>query len=204
MNLQAGAPRLVLASQSTARRALLESAGVSFETRPAHIDEVAVKQAVQAEGGPAEDAALLLAELKAQRVALAIPEALVIGADQVLVCEGVWFDKPRDRAEARTHLIALRGREHTLATAVVCQRGSARIWHHVAIPRLRMRAASDTFVDAYLDAEGMSVTETVGCYRLEGRGAQLFDSVRGEHAAILGLPLLALLGFLRQHGVLLD
>lgn len=196
-----GAPEVVLASQSSTRAELLRAAGLQFEARPARIDEGAVKQAARAGSMPAEGAALLLAELKAARVRA--PDALVIGADQLLACEGRWFDKPRDLAEARQHLLMLRGREHTLVTAVVCLRGGASVWRHVALPRLRVRPFSDAFLDAYLAAEGGTVLASVGAYRLEGPGAQLFEAVEGEHAAVLGLPLLALLGFLRDHGVLM-
>ncbi len=196
-----GAPPLVLASQSSTRAAMLHAAGLRFEARPARIDEDAVKQAARAEGTPPEDAAFLLAELKAARVRT--PGALVIGADQLLVCEGRWFDKPCDLAGAREHLLALRGRTHTLVTAAVCLRDGAPVWRHVATPRLRMRPFSDAFLDAYLAAEGDAVLSSVGAYRLEGPGVQLFEAVEGEHAAVLGLPLLALLGFLRGHGVLL-
>ena len=196
-----GAPPLLLASQSAARAALLEAAGVAFEARPARIDEEAVKASAQAEGAPAEDAALLLAELKAARIRQ--PGAVVIGADQLLVCNGRWFSKPRDAADARGQLQELRGKAHTLVTAVTCLRDGVPLWRHVAQPRLRMRPFSDQFLDAYLVAEGEAVTATVGGYRLEGPGVHLFDAIEGEHAAILGLPLLPLLGFLRQHGVLL-
>jgi septum formation protein len=199
---QAASPRLVLASASAARIALLERAGVAFEARAAHVDEAEVKQSARASGTTPGDTALLLAELKALRVARRDPDALVIGCDQLLVCDGVWFDKPSDVVEARAHLLALRGRTHTLVTAVLCQRGDQRLWHHVAQPRLTMRGFSDAFLDSYLGAEGAAVTTTVGAYRLEGLGIHLFDKVDGEHAAVLGLPLLPLLGFLRQHGVL--
>jgi septum formation protein len=181
---------------------LLERAGLRFEVRAAHVDEAEVKRAARAEGASAADTAILLADLKAESVARRDPEALVIGSDQLLVCGTDWFDKPADLAAARAQLQALRGRRHELVTAVVCRRGGARIWHHVARPRLVMRNTSDTFLDAYLAAEGEEVTTTVGAYRLEGPGVQLFDAIEGEHAAILGLPLLPLLGFLRQHGVL--
>ena len=196
-----GAPPLVLASGSSTRAALLRAAGLRFEACPARIDEDAVKQAAHADGLAPDDAALLLAELKAARVRA--PGALVIGADQLLVCEGRWFDKPRDRNEARAHLLALRGRVHALVTAIVCLRDGAAVWRHVAAPRLRTRRFSDAFLDAYLAAEGTAVLASVGAYRLEGLGVQLFEVVEGEHAAVLGLPLLALLGFLRDHGALL-
>ncbi len=198
--LQADVPRLVLASQSAARAALMQAAGLRFVARPARVDEAAVKEACRAEGLDASETALALAELKASRVR--DPSALVIGADQLLVCEGAWFDKPADLSAARTHLQALRGRRHTLVTAVVCQRGGQTVWHHVAVPALTMRPFSDAALDAYLDAEGGALLHCVGAYRLEGLGIHLFDRIEGEHAAILGLPMLPLLGFLRQHGVL--
>ena len=198
--IQANQPPVILASQSASRRALLQAAGLAFETQPARIDETSVKQSCKSEGATAADAAVLLAELKAARIKAS--GALVIGADQILVCGDAWFDKPESLAQAREHLLALRGRTHTLATAVVCMRNGARIWHHIVQPRLTMRAFSDAFLDDYMASEGDALLETVGAYRLEGLGVHLFDVIDGEHSAILGLPLLPLFGFLRQHGVL--
>ena len=210
MTLQApAAPRIVLASSSAARRAVLEGAGVAFTAQAAAVDEAAIKESAGAEGLPPEEAALLLSDAKAARVARHDPEALVIGADQMLVCPGEdgggarWFDKPPDMAAARAQLLALRGRPHELVTAAVCWRHGGRVWQHVARPRLTMRAFSEEFLDAYLAAEGERVLHSVGAYRLEGPGVQLFRDVQGEHSAILGLPLLPLLGFLRDHGALL-
>jgi septum formation protein len=200
--LQRPDPRLILASASASRQALLRAAGLMFAIQPTHIDEAEVKRTARADGASAEEAALLLAELKARRAALRDPEALVIGADQILVCGDDWFDKPADVPAASTQLRTLRGRTHALATAVACQRGGECLWHHLARPQLTMRRFSDAFLDAYLTAEGDDVTTTVGAYRLEGRGIHLFERIEGEHAAILGLPLLELLGFLRQHGLL--
>jgi septum formation protein len=201
--IQAAAPALILASASKARRAVLEGAGLRFETRIASVDEAAIKEAAQAEGISPDEAALILADAKAEHVARSAPDALVIGADQLLVCDGAWFDKPPDMAAARTHLQRLRGRRHELVTALVCHRGGQRIWQHVAKPRMTMRDFSDAFLEAYLAAEGDALLSSVGAYRLEGHGAQLFDAIEGDQPAILGLPLLPLLGFLRQHGVLL-
>lgn len=195
--LQYPRPRLILASASASRRALMAAAGLSFEVRPADVDEAAIKQEARAEGVGAEVAALRLADAKAAAVAREEPDALVIGADQILVCDGVWFDKPVDVAAAGDQLRALRGRVHVLVTAVVCHQGVARVWHEIASPRLTMRGFSDEFLDCYLAAEGVAVVSTVGAYRLEGRGVQLFDAVEGEHSAVLGLPMLRLLAFLR-------
>lgn len=200
--LQRSAPRLILASASASRRALLTAAGLTFEVRSAEVDEAEVKRSARAEGASAKAVALLLAGMKARHVARGAPDAVVIGADQILLCDDDWFDKPDSVAAAREQLLRLRGRLHVLATAVVCQQGERQVWHHVARPRLTMRRFSDAFLDDYLTAQGEEVTSTVGAYRLEGLGVHLFERVEGEHSAILGLPLLALLDFLRQSGVL--
>jgi septum formation protein len=203
---QAATPPLVLASASPARRAVLEAAGLRFEALAAAVDEAAIKESAQAEGIPAAEAALMLAEAKAMRIGARRPEALVIGGDQLLTCtiDGAsrWFDKPPDMAAARNQLLALRGRRHELVTATIAWRGGARIWQDVTTPRLTMRDFSEAFLDAYLAAEGAALLGSVGAYRLEGPGVQLMAKVEGEHSAILGLPLIPLLGFLRQHGVL--
>ena len=204
MTWQAASPRLVLASASPTRRALLESAGIAAEHRDAGIDEAALKQAGRARGDGAEATALALAHAKAAAVSQGAPDALVIGCDQLLVCDERWFDKPATVAQAREHLVALRGRAHVLMTAVLCRTGDRCLWHHVARPRLRMRDFSDAFLDAYLARQGEMVTTTVGAYRLEGDGVHLFEDVEGEHAAILGLPLLPLLEFLRRRRVLIE
>nr|WP_156825172.1 Maf family protein [Elioraea tepidiphila] len=202
--LQAEAPPLVLASGSATRAALLRAAGLAFETAAPGVDEAAIKESARADGLDPAECALLLAELKARRISERQPGALVIGADQILVCGERWFDKPTDRAGAREQLRALAGQRHTLVTAILCLRGGVRVWQHVATPRLVMRALSDVAIDAYLDAVGEAVTRSVGAYQVEGLGIRLFSAIEGEHGAILGLPLLPLLGFLRQHGVLTD
>lgn len=201
--IQRDDPPLVLASSSAARRAVLAAAGLRFTVVPAAVDEASLKESARAEGLEPAEAALLLAAAKARRVAMRRPDALVIGADQLLVCGDDWFDKPPDLAAARRHLHALRGRTHALVNGVVCWRGGAQVWQHVSSPSLTMRAFSDTFVDAYLAAEGDAILGSVGAYRLEGLGSHLFTGIEGEHSAILGLPLLPLLGFLREHGVVL-
>jgi septum formation protein len=193
----------VLASASPARRAVLQAAGLGFEAIAAAVDETAIKQSCQAEGIPAGDAAILLADAKARSVARRRPNALVIGADQLLVCEACWYDKPPDLAAARAQLLALRGRTHELVTATVCWRDGARIWQDLSRPRLTMREFSDAFLDAYLAAEGTALLGSVGAYRLEGPGVQLFSRIEGEHSAILGLPLLPLLEALRDQGLAL-
>ena len=194
------APRLVLASASAARRSLLGNAGLVFEARAAAVDEAALKRAGWNDG--AEATALALAALKAQTVSAFAPGALVIGADQLLVCGETWFDKPATPAMAREQLRALRGRTHELVTACVCVRDGAVAWRHVTRPRMTMRAISDATLDAYLALEGERVTGSVGAYRLEGPGVLLFEAIEGDFFSVLGLPLLPLLGFFRQLGVL--
>jgi septum formation protein len=202
--LQDPAVPVVLASTSRTRSGLLRSAGLVFETAAPGVDEESVKEAAKAEGLAPTDAALLLAELKARRISERLPAAVVIGADQILVCEGRWFDKPADRESAAAQLAALSGRTHTLVTAVAVMKGGATLWSHVATPRLAMRPLSEATIAAYLDVAGQAVFGSVGAYQAEGLGIRLFSAIEGEHSAILGLPLLPLLGFLRQHRVLGD
>jgi len=195
------APTLILASASAARAELLRRAGVSFAVAPAAIDEAEIKAAFHAERLGAAECANALAEAKALRVARRHPDALVIGADQMLVCDGAWFDKPADRAAARAQLVALRGKRHELISAVCVVRGGERLWHFVDRSALVMRDFSDAFLDTYLDAAGADVLGSVGAYRLEAIGVQLFARIEGGYFAILGLPLLPLLDFLRGHGI---
>jgi septum formation protein len=143
-----------------------------------------------------------LAELKAQRVARRHPGSLVIGADQVLECDGILFDKPSDLAAARSQLMALRGREHRLLSAVVLVRDGERVWHHVDRANLTVRDFSADFLDRYLRSAGDAALSSVGAYQLEGVGAQLFAAIDGDYFTILGLPLLPLLDILREQGIL--
>jgi septum formation protein len=201
--VEAGAPEIVLASASPARRALLEAAGVPHRVLPAAVDEAEVKLALRAGGVTPGDAAVALAELKAQRILPRLgADAIVLGADQILTVEGQWFDKPPDHAAARTQLLSLQGRRHELWTAVVAFRAGARIWHHGVETRLWMRACSADFIDAYLRADPQAL-ESVGAYRIEGLGAHLFSRIQGDGFAIQGLPLLEVLEFLRTQGALL-
>jgi len=192
---------LILASKSTARAALLRAAGVDFAVDAATIDENAVRTSFRADGCAAEEVALALAEMKAARVSRAHPGALVIGADQLLDCEGTWFDKPADMAGARRDLRALRGRTHRQISAVCVVVEGATLWRCTKAARLTMRPFSDAFLDDYLARAGEEVCACVGAYRLEGLGAQLFACIEGDYFTILGLPLLPLLEFLRGHGV---
>ena len=207
---------LILESASPARLGMLRNAGLDVTAIPAAVDEAAVKQAMRADGAPASAVAEALADVKARRVATRYPDTAIVAADQMLVLpagdpgtgqrraagDGTWFDKPADREDARRQLLALRGQRHELLSAAVVYRGGTRAWHTVDRARLTMRPFSDAFLDRYLDAVGDAALETVGGYHLEGLGAQLFDRVEGDFFTVLGLPLLALLRYLRQSGTL--
>jgi len=193
---------IILASASKSRANLLRAAGVTFDIVPAHTDEDAVKHAMKVKGASAADCAEALAEVKAKHVSASHPDALVIGADQMLECDGLWFDKPADQNGARSHLQKLRGKTHVLPTAVCVVQNGVRLWHHVAFPQLTMRDFSDAFMEDYLKAAGPAVTTSVGAYQLEGPGAQLFSRIDGDFFSILGLQLLELLTFLRTHKAL--
>jgi septum formation protein len=196
---------LVLASASRTRQLLLTAAGVPFTIDAAAIDEDETKQSLRAEQAPPRAVAETLAELKARRVAHRHAGALVLGCDQVLALGlesgAAILDKPGDRAAAADQLRTLSGRSHRLISAAVVVRDGRMLWHHADMAELTMRPLSETFIDRYLAAAGDTVVQSVGSYRLEGLGAQLFASVRGDYFTILGLPLLPLLAFLREHGV---
>lgn len=195
-------PTIILASGSRTRAEMLERAGLTFERRPADVDEGAIKQAMAVDGKSADAIAGALAQAKAHAVSVQRRDALVIGADQILECEGRLFDKPPDLAAARGHIAALRGRTHQLVTGVCVLRNGECLWRHDERATLVMRAVSDAFVEGYLAAVGSDALSSVGAYQLEGRGAQLFERVTGDFFTILGLPLLPLLDFLRRYGAL--
>jgi septum formation protein len=193
---------LVLASASAVRARLLYAAGVDAAIDPAQVDEARIKTETRASGRDAGDCALLLAEAKAREVVARHPGALVLGADQMLECDGRWFDKPTDMNDARAQLQALNGRQHRLITAAALLRDGVVLWRAVERPLLTMRRFSEAFLDRYLAAMGTRVQTTVGGYELEGLGAQLMAGIEGDYFAILGLPLLSLLAFLRAEGAL--
>jgi septum formation protein len=193
---------IVLASASTARATVLRAAGIGFTVDPAAIDEAPLKRRMHAAGEPAIACALGLAVEKARHVSVRHADALVIGADQILALGSDWFDKPGDLQQARTQLGRLRGCTHTLATAVCVVRAGEALWRGTSVPQLTMRRFGDSFLDDYIAAEGESLLGSVGAYRLEGRGVQLFSRITGDHFAILGLPLIELLEFLRERGAL--
>ena len=192
---------VILASKSAARRAVLEGAGVPYQSVVAGVDEDAVKASLLAEGAGPRDVADALAELKAIRVSRGRVE-FVIGADQTLDLDGQLYDKAETVEAARERLKVLRGKTHKLHSAVVVAKEGAPIWREVATASLTMRDFSDAFLEEYLASEGEAALGSVGCYRLEGPGAQLFSKIEGDYFAILGLPLLGLLDLLRRHGEL--
>jgi septum formation protein len=195
---------LILASASPARAALLRQAGVPFVAHPSRVDEAAVKAALLAEGAGPRDIADHLAELKALRLATRHPDALILGSDQVLALGDQLFDKPADIGEARAQLRDLAGRTHLLLSAAVIVEGGRPVWRHVGQARLTMRSFSDDFLDDHLHRLGNGILTTVGAYKIEDGGTQLFDRIEGDYFSILGLPLLPVLAFLRTRGVIAE
>jgi septum formation protein len=192
---------VILASKSAARRAVLDGAGVRYQALVAGVDEEAVKAGLLAEGAGPREIADALAELKAIRVSAGRPD-FVIGSDQTLDLGGELYDKAETVDAARERLKLLRGKTHKLHSAVVVAREGAPIWREVVTASLTMRDFSDAFLEDYLATEGEQALGSVGCYRLEGPGAQLFSKIEGDYFAILGLPLMGLLDLLRRHGEL--
>ena len=194
--------RLLLASRSAARRAMLEAAGVPFEAVEAELDEGAAKAGLWGAGFDARGVAEELAQLKALSVRGTAGD-LVLGSDQTLERDdGTILSKPASRDEAWGQLTSLRGSTHRLHSAAVIAQGGEGVWWHCETVALTMRPFSDDFLSAYLDAEYEQIRWSVGGYRIEGPGAQLFERIEGSHFAILGMPLLPLLHYLRQRGLL--
>lgn len=192
---------IVLASGSASRRAMLEAAGVAFEIVRPQVDEDAAKESLKAEGIEARGLADALAELKAISVSRRQPGRIVIGSDSIVaLADGTMLDKPDSRARAAEQLRMMRGGTHKLVSAVVAARDGVPVWRHVDTAKLHIRAFSDAFIETYLDAEWPAIAGCVGCFRIEGPGVQLFSKVEGSQFTILGMPLLPLLGWLRDTG----
>ena len=189
-----GQKPLTLASGSQVRAALMRGAGLEFDIAVSGVDEDAIKAR---HGGTPDALALKLAEAKARAIAR---DGLVVGADQILVCDGVLFDKPKDMDEARENLKKFRGRTHALVSGTVLLDDGKPVWSLAEQVTLTMRQFSDEFLEAYLLDVGDDVLKSVGCYQLEGPGVQLFEAVNGDYFAILGLPLVPLLAALRARG----
>jgi len=189
---------LILASASAIRRTMLEQAGVPHSVTPAQIDEGAVKERLR----EPRMIALELARAKATAVSRQHPREWAIGSDSVVSVDGRLFDKPRDRAEAAEHLRFFSGKTMVLMSAVALARDGELEWNHVETARLAVREMSEAFIEGYLEAEWPEVGATVGVFRLEGRGVQLFESIDGDHFTVLGMPLIPLLGALRERELL--
>jgi septum formation protein len=200
MSLWLGGEPLVLASQSRIRRTVLEAAAIPVEVCPADIDERAVEVRHGANGGAADASAIAarLAREKAAAVAAGLPGRIVLGADQTLAVDGKRLNKPANRQQAAEQLRTLRGRTHTLQSAVAVVGEGGTLFDHVSVAVLTMRDFSESFLQRYLDAAGESAMQSVGAYQLEGPGSQLFAQIDGDYFTVLGLPLLPLLDFLRR------
>ena len=201
MGIDSKLPPLILASQSSSRRNLLEAAGVSFMTVSSDVDEYVIKQE---HSGSVESLCLKLAQAKAQAVSLLYPDSYVLGTDQVLECNGQIFNKPNSLPIVRSQLSQLSGQRHRLVNGLVMVKGSKVQWSHTAFATLKMRKLSDTFLDDYIKQIDDNMLSSVGGYQLESRGSQLFEYIDGDYFTILGLPLLPLLAYLRQIHILLD
>ena len=195
-------PHIVLASSSPFRRQLMENAGLSFDAVAASIDEREIEAPLEREGAAPDTVAIVLAVAKAREVSERYPHALVIGSDQTMSLESRVYHKPKDMAEARSHLLSLAGRTHRLNSAIALVRGGEVLWEHVSHAELTMREFSPGFVDRHLSRVGEKALKSVGAYQLEGEGIQLFSAIDGDYFTILGLPMLPLLNKLRDLGVI--
>ncbi|MER8374367.1 Maf-like protein [Mesorhizobium sp. M1406] len=194
--------KIILASGSPFRKAMLVDAGVDVEAVPADVDERALEAPLQDSGVSPEDVALVLAEAKATEVSERRPGALVLGCDQTLSLGDEVFHKPADREGARRHLLALSGKTHQLNSAAVLVRDGAVLWRHVGIASMTMRKLDPAFIGRHLARVGAKALGSVGAYQIEGEGVQLFDKIEGDHFTIVGLPLLPLLAELRTLGAI--
>lgn len=191
---------LILASKSASRRAMLDAAGVGYESIPADIDERELEAGLV--GAAPEAVAVALAEAKALAVSLAHSGRLVLGSDSLIEVEGRRFDKPASRENAAEHLRFFSGKVMRLHSAAALARDGTLVWRHGALATLHVRGLSDSFIHSYLDREWPAVAGCVGVFRIEDRGVQLFEAIEGDHFTVLGMPLLAVLGALREQGEL--
>ena len=193
---------IILASGSESRSRVLTAAGVPFRAVPSTIDETILKDRLLREHTPLDKIAGALADAKALSVSQSNPNALILGGDQTLLFDGELVSKCADLAEAKALLMRLRGKQHQLVGGLTLAHDNKIVWRHGESADLWMRHFSDVFLDRYLKLEGASLLSSVGCYKLEGLGAQLFHRIKGDYFSILGLPLLPLLAELRKQGVI--
>lgn len=196
------AEKIILASASPFRKAMLAKAGVEVEALAADLDERAIEAPLEGSGASPEDVALVLAEAKALNVSERRPGALVLGCDQTLALGDRIFHKPRDMEGARRHLLALSGRTHQLNSAAVLARDGETLWRHVGTASLTMRELEPDFIGRHLSRVGEAALTSVGAYQIESEGIQLFERIEGDHFTIVGLPLLAVLAALRDLGAI--
>jgi septum formation protein len=182
------------------RLSLLRAARLDVTSHPARIDEDSIRASLQAEGASPRTVADTLAEMKARKLAIAHPEALVLGCDQVLDFDGDIWSKPETPADLRAQIMSLRGRSHRLYSALVLYDAAQPIWRHIGEARLTMREVSENWIDSYIDRNWETVRHCVGGYLLEDEGVRLFSAIDGDYFTVLGLPLLPLLGYLGQRG----
>lgn len=195
---------LILASESTSRQRMLINAGLTIKSKPAYVDEENIKKSALIEEISFRDIATILAEMKAKKISLMDPQAFVIGADQLLVCDGYVFSKPKDRDEAEKNLTFLAGKTHQLVTAAVVFHNGQRLWHYGESPTVTIRSLSGSDIKDYLDIMGDAISYTPGVYMIENLGAQIISKINGCPYVVLGLPLLQLLAFLREHNLQLN
>lgn len=193
---------LILASSSAIRLHLLSAAGLEVTARPARIDEEAIRQSLESEGAKPRDVADTLAEMKARKVAERNPEDFVLGCDQVLDDAGTILAKPETPEQAIAQIASLRAKTHKLLSAAVLYHEARPVWRHIGEARLTMHNVSDSYLHDYVARNWHSIRHSVGAYKLEEEGVRLFSAVDGDHFTVLGLPLIPLLGYLGQRGVI--
>ncbi|AIK97056.1 Maf family protein [Candidatus Odyssella acanthamoebae] len=204
MNKVIHTPTLILASQSSSRAKILKNADIFFKAVPSAVDEGEIKSRAKGKGWSIQETALELARAKARVVTQIYPQDYIIGADQMMQCDGRWFDKAASLQEAKDQLRFIQAKLHTLPSACVIFRQGQEIWSTVVTPELAVRPLSDAFIDAYVARLGDEILRSVGCYQVEGLGAQLFEEIKGDIFTIMGLPLLSLMAELRRLGILMS